>query len=51
MALLFAVAFSIGSAPFCVVTNFGKECIYFDVQTCTQEADKQGGMCVLNPNK
>jgi len=44
----FILAYTLGNAPFCVVNNFSKECIYYSVSECMKEAEKQGGMCVSN---
>jgi len=42
---------SVGGAPFCVVTALGKQCFYFDVSQCQQEAVTLGGMCIPNEQR
>jgi hypothetical protein len=36
---------------FCVVTNYGQNCYYYDANQCRAAAYQQGGMCVLNPDQ
>lgn len=36
------------AAPFCVVSSFGRDCVYFDARTCRETARGVGGMCVAN---
>lgn len=38
-------------APFCVVTNHGENCWYYDANQCRSQAARQGGMCVLNQQR
>lgn len=35
-------------APFCVVTGAGKQCYYYDAQSCYQAAESANGACVPN---
>ena len=48
-AILFAAAGSTISeaAPFCAVFSFGRQCYYYDMNTCRQAAGTQGA-CVVN---
>jgi hypothetical protein len=36
------------SAPFCVVTSYGKNCYYYDADACQDAARSANGMCVVN---
>lgn len=47
MTYLAIVLFNtIGNAPFCVVTNFQKQCFYYNISLCVKKAETMGGICV-----
>lgn len=48
MGSIIFMLFSIGDAPFCVVTNTERMCLYYDVASCKQDADRMSGFCERN---
>lgn len=47
LALLVLSASLVYSAPYCVVTSFGKQCYYYSWKECEKAAGGQGA-CVIN---
>ena len=49
VALLFGLSMTASAqAPFCVVSNLGKDCNYYDTATCRDQARLASGACVVN---
>ena len=36
------------AGTFCNVTSFGKQCWFYDMDSCQQEAASSGGACIIN---
>ncbi|HEU0189511.1 MAG TPA: hypothetical protein VFQ97_05885 [Gallionella sp.] len=47
LAVLLFVSTSVFAAPFCAVFSYGKQCYYYDINSCRQAAGTQGA-CVVN---
>jgi hypothetical protein len=47
IVLLALTALSAQAAPFCAVFGYGRQCFYFDMNSCRQAAGSQGA-CVVN---
>lgn len=48
MLAIMAVSKLAYSAPFCVQTSYGKNCYYYDANSCKSAAKSSDGMCVPN---
>jgi hypothetical protein len=42
------IATSAAAAPFCVVTNYGNECYYYDAPSCERAAAQRRSVCVVD---
>ena len=49
--IAFAVTMSASAAPFCVFTDYGEKCSYYDIDGCRRAAALEHGVCVANPNE
>lgn len=49
-AVLILYSGSVFSAPFCVVTNWGTNCYYYNMESCRQAAGTQGA-CIINQDE
>jgi outer membrane protein assembly factor BamE (lipoprotein component of BamABCDE complex) len=46
-----SIAANVLAAPFCVVTQFGTECWYYDMPSCRQAAASKNGACIINQDE
>lgn len=45
--LVYSASFPVLAAPFCTVFSWGKQCLYYDYQSCAQAAGTVG-TCIAN---
>src|SRR5215469_16357857 len=50
LALAALISSEAGAAPFCAVFSFGKQCWYYDMDSCEQVAGTSGA-CVVNQDE
>jgi len=51
-AFLLAASASAMAAPFCLALPMGApQCIYYDGAECSRDANRQNGMCQINPSE
>ncbi|MFC1585036.1 hypothetical protein ACFL5V_05775 [Fibrobacterota bacterium] len=46
--ILAAFVINTVAGPFCVVTNYERNCWYYDAMDCREDAEQFGGICVVN---
>ena len=51
VALTLATIGPLQAAPFCGVSPFGRQCVYFSLDACNNAVRSSGGSCIANPEE